>query len=161
MKLKYAKKLEESRYRVSRYNYAGRPKPQRKFQPMLIDKFSGFDDFNDFKIKKYLHPDELYIEQFIQISINYFELPPFVAERTKHIFTSAWNHQKILLQNINEENAVLGVLLYVVYTYYKNGSTIDIENFVMKVWGNDCKKHVLQVYFVYDRICSLYNESIL
>ena len=83
-----------------------------------------------------------------------------MAERTKYVFASLWNDQKALLQNIYEENAILGIMLNIVYKYFRAGTTIDVTEFVIYLYGDNYEKHLRQVYWVHSFVCSLYFNKI-
>lgn len=158
----YHEKLICIHKRLAKYNYSNNRKPKREFQTKFIDIFQEWDNPEKYyhEMKKYGHPDEKYIEGLIQTAVNYFGLSQFVAERTKSIFASMWSDQKTLLQNINEEDAVLGIMLNVVYKYFRTGTTIDVIQFVKDMWGNEFERHLTQVYLVHNFVCSLYFNEI-
>jgi ribonuclease HI len=163
MTTNYGRKLINSRDRLSKYDYSNDSKPRRGFQNKFVGKFQVGDNpekYNPGMVYTYCHPDERYVEGFIQGAVNYFGLSQFVAERTKYIFASMWNDQKTLLQNIYEENAILGIMLSIVYKYFRTGTTIDVTEFVRYLYGDNYKKHLRQVYWVHSFVCSLYFNKI-
>lgn len=162
MTTNYEKKLASIKRRL-KYDYSNDSKPRRGFQKKFVGEFKVWEnpDRYDPDVRyKYCHPNERYVEGFIQVAVNYFGLSQFVAERTKYIFASMWNDQKTLLQNIHEENAILGIMLSVVYKHFRNGTIIDVTEFVRYLWGDDFKKHLHQVYWVHNYACSLYFNEI-
>lgn len=109
-------------------------------------------------------PIKYEIYSFIDIVSNYFNLQPNLSERIKYIFNEIWRKYTTFFNVIRYENAVLGVMLFVVEEFYKEMGIdlipIDVTGYVMLMYGkNNIEKNMVQVYIVYQNVTEIFNKS--
>lgn len=143
--MNYEAKLKECSRRVYGCNHSQKPKSTRKLE-MMIDR-------DDDKIPKFDMNED--VDSLILTAADYFWLPSYMADRTKLIMAKMWSSPDIF-HDIKYENAILGVLMYVIYEFAE-GITVNLSEFCAKMFGTSrSRRNITQMYKAYGIVCDLY-----
>jgi hypothetical protein len=122
--MNYEEKLNECTKRVYKCNYSQKQKSTKKLEWTIdrdTEKKPKFDMNED-------------IDNIILIVVDHLGLPPYMADRTKLIMAKMWSYPGNF-HYIKYENAVLGVLMYVVYEDLHDAVTVDFIGLCTLMFG--------------------------
>jgi hypothetical protein len=106
--------------------------------------------------------DEDYYERFdfnINASIK-VKSKSYLAEWIKQIVAEMRRDFPSLVHNINYEDLVLGVILYVIDQDRIRREIPYLAEYVEKLWGKDrFQDHLRHIYMVHNRVTDIYSES--
>lgn len=138
--MNYKEKLNECLRRVFRYNYSQKSKCTLR----LIKSINRDVE----KPKLDMNED---VDNIILVAVNYFGLPPYMADRAKFIIYKMWSYPDNF-HDIKYENVVLGILMYIVYEEYLcEDVTVDFSSFCECLFGTaKAEKNINQMYKAYE-----------
>ena len=130
----------------------------------LMDELKGLSA-NPNKDLKYIESedtDEDYYERF-DFNINApikVKSKSYLAEWIKQIVAEMRRDFPSLVHNINYEDLVLGVILYVIDQDRIRREVPYLAEYVEKLWGKDrFQDHLRHIYMIHNRVTDIYSES--
>lgn len=152
-KKNYGKKLRECEKRVYRCNYSQKPRSTKKLEE-AIDR-SYIDDLGVIMPKFDMNED---VDSIIQIAVNHFWFPPYVADRAKLIMASMWSYPDNF-HDLKYENVVLGILKYIFDELPDEVETPDFNEYCTYMFGiAQAERNIRQVYKAYGIVRDIYPD---
>lgn len=145
MQLSYEEKLNECSRRVYGCNYSQKPR-----------QLLGLEITIDRDVEKPIFNMNEDVDNIILAAVNYFWLPPYMADRAKFIIYNMWSYPDNF-HDIKYENVVLGILMNVVYKdYFCEDATVDFNSYCADLFGTaKVEKNVNQMYKAYEIVHDL------
>lgn len=116
-------------------------------------------DLNDIESED---TDEDYYERF-DFNINApikLQTKSYLAEWIKQIVAEMRRDFPSLVHNINYEDLVLGVILYVIDQDRSRREIPHLAKYVENLWGKDrFQDHLRHIYMIHNRVADIYSES--
>lgn len=152
-KRNYGKKLKECEKRVYGCNYSQKPRFTKKLEEK-IDR--SYIDGSDVIIPKFDMNED--VDSIIQIAVNHFWLPPYIADRAKLIMARMWSCPDNF-HDLKYENVVLGILKYIVDEIPIEVGTPDFNRYCTCMFGiAQAKRNIRQMYEAYEIVRDIYPE---
>jgi len=113
-KRSYGSKLKEYITKVYGCNYS----QEKRYTEKLNERIDRTEERNERRSKKRTRPCKIDmnedVDNLILIAVEYYWLPPYMADRVKHIMARMWSYPDNF-HDIRYENVILGILMYVIY----------------------------------------------
>jgi hypothetical protein len=142
--MRYESKINEISKRVYSCNYADKTNPdyvvKHPPRPRLektIDRDVEEYDYNS------MNED---VDSIILIAVEFLNLPPHMADRTKLIMAKMWEYPDNF-HDIKYENVILGIMMYVVYSDSTEEITVDFNDYCTSLFGQkEAELNINQMY---------------
>lgn len=160
--MNYEQKLEACSRRVYKYNYSQKPRATKR----LDGKIDRTEKRNEIREKKRRKTRKIEtkvdmnedVDNLILIAVEFFGLPPYMADDTKLIMARMWSYSDNF-HDLKYENVVLGILMYVVYEDLNKAVTVDFNKYCTYLFGvTQAKINKRQMYQAYEIVQDLYQE---
>lgn len=150
-KRNYGSKLKEYIAKVYGCNYSQKPKCNVKLKRTI--------DQDVEKPKFDMNED---VDNLILIAVEYYWLPPYMADRVKHIMVRMWSYPDNF-HDIRYENVILGILMYVIYENLivncAVDEIVDFRDLCSDMFGAEqAEKRIRQIYRAYGIVHGSYEE---
>ena len=100
------------------------------------------------------------IFEYIFIRYRILKSKSYLAEWIKQIVAEMRRGFPSLVHNINYEDLVLGIILYVIDQDRLRREIPYLAEYVEKLWGKDrFQDHLRHIYMIHNRVPDIYSES--